>query len=133
MVHSDETSMAVRVENDADGRSLTAWVRAVGDDVVIVISGGDRPHVGCVVLALPSPARGRSGFAATSSILVIPSHKEEPIARPVAEAVCSRLGKVTTVTAGVHEDGIDRKGIESYLGLAEKLADAVVHRMRSTD
>jgi hypothetical protein len=132
MVDSDERAVVVRVKDDADGRSLTAWVRTVGDDVVVVISGGDRPHVGCVVLAVPSPARGRDGFAATSSVLVIPPHKEEPIARPVAEAVCSKLGKVTTVTAGVHEDGIDRKGIESYLGLAEQLADAVVHRMRST-
>ena len=116
----------VRVSDEASGRSLTAWVSEVGNDVVVAVGGGDQPHVGCVVLAVPTPGRGKSGFSPTTSVVTIPPHKEEPIARPVAEAVCRRFGRVTVVTAGVHEDGIDRAGIEIFLRLAEKLADAVV-------
>ena len=110
----------------ASGRSLTAWVHEVGDDVVVAVGGGDLPHVGCVVLAIPNPGRGATGFSPTSSVLTIPPHKEEPIARSIAEAVCGRLGRLTVVTAGVHEDGLDRDGIEIYLRLGEELADAVV-------
>ena len=109
---------------------LTAWVHELGDDVVVAVGGGDRPHVGCVVLAVPTPGRGPTGYSPSTSVLTIPPHKEEPIARAVAERVCSRLGRVTVVTAGVHEDGIDRDGIETYLRLGEELAEAVVENLR---
>jgi len=116
----------VTVTDPASGRRLVASILTVGDDVVVVVGGGDQPHVGCVVLAIPSPGRGATGFTPTCSVLTIPPHKEEPIARSVAEAVCGRLGRLTVVTAGVHEDGLDRDGIEIYLRLGEQLADAVV-------
>jgi hypothetical protein len=123
----------VTVESEGDGRALTARVIEAGDDVVVVVTGGDRPHVGCVVLAVPTAGRGAAGFAPTVSVLTIPPHKEEPIARGVAEAVCGELGRVVTVTAGVHEDGIDREGIETYLRLGRELAAAVVDRLRPVD
>ena len=66
-------------------------------------------------------------------MLTIPPHKEEAIARPVAEMICRRLGRVTVVTAGVHEDGIDRAGIEVFLRLAGDLADAIVDRLTQKD
>lgn len=119
-------SSTVTVRHPGSGRELVAWVHEVGNDVVVAVGGGDRPHVGCVVLATPNGGRGPTGFSPTSTVLTIPPHKEEPIARPVAEAVCRHLGRVAIVTAGVHEDGIDRKGIEIYLGLAGDLAEAVV-------
>lgn len=59
-------------------------------------------------------------------MLTIPPHKEEPIARSVAEGICRRQGRVTVVTAGVHDDGIDRAGIEVYLRLGDELAEAVI-------
>lgn len=121
-----ETHGSIRVSDEAGGRFLTAWVREVGNDVVVAVGGGDLPHVGCVVLAVPNTRRGKPGCSPATSVVTIPPHKEEAIARPVAEAVCGRLGRVTVVTAGVHEDGIDRAGIEVYLRLAEELADAVV-------
>ena len=125
----NEDTTSVRVVDAASGRSLTAWVREVGDDVVVAVGGGDRPHVGCVVLAVPTPGRGASGFAPSCSVLTIPPHKEEPIARAVAECVCRRLGRVTVVTAGVHEDEIDRDGIMTYLSLGEELAEAVAENL----
>lgn len=122
----------VTVKSERDGRTLTARVVLAGGDVVVVVTGGDRPHVGCVVLAAPTAGRGTTGFSPTVSVLTIPPHKEEPIARGVAEAVCSELGRVVIVTAGVHEDGIEREGIETYLRLGGELAAAVVDRLRSS-
>lgn len=108
----------------AEGRRcLTAWVRAAGDDLVVVVGGGERPHVGCVVLALPLPSRSTAGgWTPSVSLLTVPRHKEEPIARAIAEAIVRATGRTTVVTAGVHDDGIDRAGIEAYLALARRLA-----------
>jgi hypothetical protein len=116
----------LRVSDPADGRELTAWVRTVGDDVVVVVGGGERPHVGCVVMAVPVPSRSNPGtWSASCSVLTIPPHKEEPMARGVAARVASSCGRVAVVTAGVHDDDLNRSGIESYLRLADELADEV--------
>lgn len=111
------------VREEHSGLELTASVERVGADLVIVVGGGESPHVGCVVLAQPGPSRTTpGGWTPSSSVLTIPPHKEEPIARVVAEAVCRATGAVVVVTAGVHDDGLDRAGVESYLRLGEDLA-----------
>jgi hypothetical protein len=116
----------VTVDDPGTGRSLTAWIREVGQDVVVVVGGGERPHVGSVVLAQPHRPSSRSdGWSASCSVLTIPPHKEEPIARAVAARLASECGRVAVVTAGVHDDNLDLAGIEVYLRLGERLAEAV--------
>lgn len=132
MTSINDAPVSVTVSAEDDGRRLTAWVTGMGEDVVIAIGGGERPHVGCVVLAVPGAGRGATGISPTVSLLTIPPHKEEPIARAVAEGVCRGLGRVTVATAGVHEDGISRSGIETYLRLGDVLAEAILKRLRES-
>jgi len=125
-----ETARVVQVDDPSTGRRLTAWIHEAGDDVVVVIGGGDRPHVGCVVLAVAARVRDDgSGFSVSSSVLTIPPHKEEPIARGVATRIAETLGRVTVVTAGVHDDGIDSEGIATYLHLGKKLTEKLVEHL----
>ncbi len=120
-------SLICRVEDPSSGRYLEARTAIVGDDVVVAIGGGERPHVGCVVLAQPHPARGgATKWSASCSVLTIPPHKEEPIARGVAERLAASLGRVAVVTAGVHDDDIDAEGIATYLRLGKELAEKLV-------
>jgi hypothetical protein len=63
-------------------------------------------------------------------VLTIPPHKEEPIARGIATRLAERLDRVAVVTAGVHEDGLDRAGIEEYLRLGERLGDELERRLQ---
>jgi hypothetical protein len=115
---------SVTVADEVTGKTMTAWFRQVGEDVVVVIGGGQRPHVGCVVLAAPHPSKAASkSSTASCSVLTIPPHKEEPIARGVAVRLAEDLGRVTVVTAGVHDDDLDRAGIEVYLDLAKRLSE----------
>lgn len=117
-------SAEYRVEDPASGRHIEARVEAVGEDLVIAVGGGQRPHVGCVVLAqpLPSKVKGKR-WSASCSVLTIPPHKEEPIARGVATRVAETLGRVTVVTAGVHDEGLDADGVACYLRLGRELAE----------
>ena len=117
----------VIVEDDAEGRKLTAWCRRVGDDHVVVVGGGEGPHVGCVVLATPYPSNAvTGGWSASCSVLTVPPHKEELIARGVAVRLAEATGRTVAVTAGVHDDDLDREGIECYLRLGDRLASKVV-------
>ncbi len=120
----------VTVTDPESRKTLTAWIRPVGEDLVVVVGGGERPHVGCVVLAIPVPSRSHpNAWSASCSVLTIPPHKEEPIARGVASRLASAVGKVTVVTAGVHDDKLDHSGVEVYLKLGDRLAEDVARAM----
>jgi len=120
-------TIVCRVEEGPGLRFLEARVAVVGDDLVVAVGGGERPHVGCAVLAIPYPAKGEAGgWSASCSVLTIPPHKEEPIARGIATRLAAGLGRVTVVTAGVHDDDIDAEGIRLYFRLGEELADELL-------
>ena len=116
----------LQVTDGTSGRRLVAWIHEVGEDLVVAVGGGERPHVGSVVLAQPYRSKDRPGeFSASCSVLTIPPHKEEPIARGIAVRLAKNLGKVVVVTAGVHEDGLDGEGVTEYLRLGNELGDAL--------
>lgn len=111
-------------------RTIDARVVVVGDDLVVAVGGGERPHVGSVVVAVAVPSRSRpGGFSPSVSVVTLPPHKEEPIARCVAEKVVRATGRTVVVTAGVHDDGLDRAGVEAYLRLGRRLADELAERL----
>jgi hypothetical protein len=113
----------IEVEDPDSGRTLRASWLWLGQDLVVAIGGGDRPHVGSIVVAQPQPSHSRPGtHSASCSVVTIPPHKEEAIARPVATRLTETLGVVTVVSAGVHEDSLDPDAIAAYLRLAEELA-----------
>jgi hypothetical protein len=62
-------------------------------------------------------------------VLTVPPHKEEPIARGIAVALAEALGRVTVVTAGVHDDHLDAEGIACYLRLSCELGEALVKQL----
>lgn len=119
-----------RVEDPPSGRHLEARIQEVGEDLVVAVGGGQRPHVGSVVLAQPGPSTvpGKT-WSASCSVLTIPPHKEEPIARGIATRLAEELGRVTVVTAGVHDDNLDADGIACYLRLGEELGEELAKRL----
>jgi hypothetical protein len=123
-------SSVCRVEDPPTGRHLEATVQEVGEDLVVTVGGGQRPHVGCVVLAQPGPSR-RPGktWSASCSVLTIPPHKEEPLARGIATRLAEALGRVTVVTAGVHDDHLDAEGVACYLRLGGELGEKLVRHL----
>jgi hypothetical protein len=127
--HAEVTveSSSIWVGDPESGRRIGASVTSVGEDLVIAVGGGEKPHVGCVILAQPCSSRiDPGGWSASCSMLTIPPHKEEPIARCVATRVAEAFGRVTVVTAGVHDDNLDADGIAVYLRLGEELAGKLV-------
>jgi gallate decarboxylase subunit D len=87
--------------------SLEAVSVPMGNDLCIVITGGELPHLGAVALAQVRPSlRDHSVLSASTSVLTLPGHKEDEIARKVAEVLATKLNKNVVVCCGIHIDDI---------------------------
>ena len=62
----------------------------------------------------------------TSSVLATPPHREEPLARPIAESLARKLGGTVVVAAGVHIDRLTRRDILPYRKLGEEIAEKLL-------
>ncbi len=126
------TENPVTVTVASGHRRLRAWVRRAGRDLVVVLEGGETPHIGCVVLSQPrASTAGGGGTSVTSSVLTLPPHKEEPVARGVAEHLARELACVVVASAGIHEEGLDAGGIRDWLELSGEMARRLAERLRS--
>ena len=98
------------------GISLEIREECIGEDIVLMLSGGERPHIGCVIQAVPRPSlTGDGKISVTSSILNLTGHKDEFLCRSLAEKRCKETGKVVVCTGGVHIDHITEEQIKELL------------------
>lgn len=100
-----------------------AWV---GNDVLLCVRGGDKPHIGCTVQAIPRPSLTGDGSASvTSSVMNITGHKDEALCRRLAEQICRETGGAVTCTGGFHVDGMGREQIEEVVAAMDGITAAV--------
>jgi len=73
------------------------WLKETrqGKDIVLMLGGGDRPHVGSVVLCTP----GRKPFVINRK-----GHFDWIIAKPIAKKACEKRKRPVVCIAGVHVD-----------------------------
>jgi len=87
-----------------DGRrrvELTATF--TGRGISALLTGGESPHVGGVVMCVPRPSlSGGAGTGCDTYVLPVPGHKDVLAAQPVAEMICRGAGQVTVVAGGIH-------------------------------
>ena len=77
----------------------------VGDDYSVILSGGDKPHIGASALAQPRPSLQQGGkISASTSVMCVLGHKEDLLAHHVAQQLASRLNSVVSVNCGIHID-----------------------------
>lgn len=120
----------VEICGRAGGISLRLCACLVGRDILLWVEGGERPHIGCAVQAVPRASLTGSGErSATSSVLNLTGHKDEFLCRNIAEQICKAFGVTVVCTGGVHVDGISRQQIEAVMKLAEELTEKVAERL----
>lgn len=108
--------------------TVRIYTERIGQDICVRISGGDRPHIGCAVLAQPRPSlRDNGETSATASVLNVIGHKDETICRYVAEMLAGKLKVIVVCTGGFHVDDIQpvqiRELQESVRDMTEKLVE----------
>ena len=79
----------------------------MGNDLCIVIAGGEVPHLGAVAVAQARPSlQDSSKWSASTSVITMLGHKEDVIARSVAHTLAAKFNKNVAVCCGIHVDDI---------------------------
>ncbi|MDK2881090.1 MAG: gallate decarboxylase subunit [Clostridia bacterium] len=102
-----------------------------GEDVTVVVSGGDRPHVGAVAMAVPRPSlKDPNKTSATASVLAVTGHKDDELARAISLRLAAELSRLVVVVAGVHVDGADEDDIKKITANAGQAAQRLIEALR---
>ncbi len=111
---------------------LEASVRAIGEDLLVAVWGGEKPHIGAVAVAQSRPSlRDPRTTSATASVFCYVGHKEDDFAKQAAERLAATFNTRVVVTAGIHWDNLSEEGIRKVMQNSGMLLDLVVHRIGS--
>jgi hypothetical protein len=122
-----ERSLAV----DEGRLRIEISVREIGEDLLVAMWGGTRPHIGAVGIAVPRPSlRDPSQWSATSSNYTFLGHKEDAIVREVSETLAAALRRNVVVTAGMHWDDLGPDEIEQIARLSRRVAQSIIEQLR---
>lgn len=106
--------------------TVEAEVRLLGADVLVILSGGTKPHIGSIAVALPRPSlTDEEIVSSTSSVYNFLGHKDHVIAQRVAEMLSSRLNRNVVAVAGFHIDKITQDGITRVIENCDELAKEI--------
>lgn len=102
----------------------------LSDGIAVTLVGGDRPHIGAVAVAIPRPSSADPSRVSPSiSVITVVGHKDDIIARDVADRLCRALNRIVVVVAGVHIEGATRADIRRAVANARRAARARLARL----
>lgn len=113
---------------------VEAEVRLIGSDLLVVLYGGNKPHIGSIAVALPRPSlKEKKLMSSTSSVYNFLGHKDYVVTQRVSELLSSKLNRNVVVVAGIHIDKIKQKGIEKVLENCDKLTHKIYKRLKAIE
>jgi hypothetical protein len=111
---------------------LEAHVLSVGEDLLVVISGGEKPHIGAVAAAQPRPSlKDPKVTSATASVICYVGHKEDGLAKHAAERLAASFNTRVVVTAGIHWENLSEEGIRRVIKNSRNLVDLITDRIEA--
>jgi len=114
------------LSSQAGRYQVHATAMLIGDDLLVAIWGGTKPHIGAVAVALPRPSIADPQItSSTSSVFTLLGHKEDEVVKMVSEHLSARLAKNVVVTAGIHWDHLPEEAIEEIVQNCRELADEI--------
>ena len=97
-----------------------------GADLVVIVGGGERYHIGALALTISMPSINDSNRLTNSTYQVpVPGHKEEALAREGSLLLSQRLGRNVALSVGIHQDNLSPEGIQRYAEAFYALVDLI--------
>lgn len=103
------------------GYTIAADVAWIGPDLLIVITGGDHPHIGAVTTAPPSAAVASFQFPSHDGRLHKDNFLSERMQRRLSELSTGNL----TILAGLHVDHISKEQLANAGKMTDRLTQQI--------
>ncbi len=113
-------------EKSVCGTTLHCEVIEMGRDYTVCLWDEAGGHVGSVCLSAARPSLTGKGISATTSVLNCLGHKEEVVAREIAEAVATQKNCTVVCSCGLHLDGISPEMIGEILKACRELKEMIL-------
>jgi hypothetical protein len=118
------------VQTEEEAYNLSASVRLIGEDVLVAIWGGEKPHIGAVAVAQPRPSlKDPEVTSSSASVICLVGHKEDELAKAAAEILAAVLKTQVVVTAGIHWDNLAPEAIQHVVRNSEVLVEMILTRL----
>ena len=120
---------------EGEGRcQITLTLTDTGHGIHGLLTGGEKPHVGGVVLAIPRLSLSGVGWSSDVYITPVPGHKDVDVAKTVAERLARELRLPVAITAGIHSDDLDLVELDQVIDHCNTLTvSALAHFNNKTN
>jgi hypothetical protein len=113
--------------------TVSAQCQLLGQDIMVTVWGGD-PHIGAVAMAQPRPSLKESDtISATASVFCYVGHKDDLVAKMMAEKIAAELNTKVVVAAGLHWDDLTTSGIKQVITNIDKLIMQITNGLENLD
>jgi hypothetical protein len=103
----------------------------MGEDLCLILSGGEREHIGAAAVAQPRPSMDDPArTSSTASVIALFGHKEDMLARELALKVAGTLNVVACVVCGIHLHQPSPVMLEETVAASRDLVDAFLTEMK---
>lgn len=102
-------------------RPIVCRVTRLDQGIHVLLTGGDKSHIGAVSTAEPT------GEVQTQ---LFPGHKDQYISAPWAEKLARTLGVRATVVCGIHYDGASKAQIGAILAETGALLSEILETLK---
>ena len=118
----------IRVKVDIEKYLIYADILETGKDLVITVGGGES-HIGAVGISFPTASIITGENSVTTSVITLPSHKEDIVAKIMSENIAKALNKKVVVVAGIHFDNLSKDDIDKILKGCRLLTDKIIEKL----
>lgn len=115
-----------------EGRlAVNLFIYNTGEGIQAILTGGEKPHVGGVVLAVPRLSIAGNGKASGDYyILPVPGHKDTIIGELAAKALVESFQVPVCVTAGVHSEQLTKEELDQIVENCRQLVLAAIQKLK---
>ena len=86
--------------------------KEIGDDLLYILYGGEKPHMGAMVICEPYKE---------TKVITMGTHKDHIVLQPIAEEACKKYNKCIVACGGIHIDDAEKQEIDIIIKNCKEL------------
>ena len=121
------------LERNAGHHKILLDVRNIGNDLLVIIYGGDEHHIGGIAIAYPTKSHYRDATTISVNTMTFPGHKDYLLANTAAERICKALSRPVVVTVGIHMNNASKTEINQAVKAVDLLVEDLIDQYQNAE